>query len=744
LKLIVAAVTLSASFAVFAPAQAQQAAKTPATAHPWTIADIGRASFLSAFPPSDPVWSPNSRYLTYLSPKNDDLLSVDPATGKISVLVEHAKLQSIMESKINEKDRDHRNRYHTSDYHFAPNSTDVLFDTGGELWLYNTTANTGAKVTDTGSGSGDDPKFSPDSAYISYLSNHNLFVHNLHGSGADLNLTNTTDPAVLNGEVDWVYEEELDVRSNYFWSPDSKSLAYLQANEAKVPEYPLVDWIPTHPTTDQQRYPQPGDPNPDVRVGVVSITGGATQWIKLPLSPGDDYIPRLGWVNDHIVWVETLTRDHKHFGIWFADARTGEARQVISETAEKFFDESYDVTFLTQSPQVIVTSWRDGFTHMYLYTYDAAAPLASDARLNGEVEKGDYEVDEVEGVNESAKTIFYRSNQGDPLQKQIWAVRYDGTGKHQVSVSHGYHKGTVAPNGAFFADEASDTIVPPTMSVCNAAGTCNSYWHGEPIKDFTVRAPQELHLKAADGKTVIYAALLLPEGVTSAASVPLLNNPYGGPHAQTVDDRFSPELFFDQLCTEHGIAVLHVDNRGMGGRGRDFAYAAYHDMGPVQFADQMAAIDQVLAQNPVLDPKRLGWWGWSWGGTFTLWALTHSDRFKAGVAVAPVTDWHNYDSIYTERYMSLPTNNAAGYKDNSAITTVASLKGRILIAHGTGDDNVHMQNTIQYIQGLVNAGVPYDLQLFPRKTHSIAGPEARLELFNRIVYQFETYLRDAK
>jgi dipeptidyl-peptidase-4 len=741
LKLIYAALALSSVVSLAAIAPAQQA---PKPTRPWTIADIGRTAMSSAFPPSDPVWSPDSGRLTYLSPSNDDLLSVDPATGKVSVLVEHARLQSIMDAKISEKDRDHRNRYHTSDYHFAPNSTDVLFDTGGELWLYDTTKNSGAKVTDTGEGSGDDPKFSPNSGYISYLSNHNLFVHKLNGSGADLNLTRTTDPAIINGEVDWVYEEELDVRSNYFWSPDSKSIAYLQANETKVPQYPIVDWIPTHPTTDQQRYPQPGDPNPDVRVGVVSITGGATRWIKLPLSPGNDYIPRFGWINDHIVWIETVTRDHKHFGIWFADAHTGEARQVLSETAEKFFDESYDVHFMEKSSQFIVTSWRDGFTHIYLYSFDTAHPMAANATLDREVEKGDYEVDEVEGMNEASKTIFYRSNQGDPLQKQIWAVQYDGSGKRQVSTSHGYHKGTISPDGTFFADEASDTTVPPTMSVCSGSGACNLYWHGEPIGDFTVRAPQELHLKAADGTTTIYATLLLPAGATSAASVPLVNNPYGGPHAQTVEDRFSPELFFDQLCTEHGIAVLHVDNRGMGGRGRDFAYAAYHDMGPVQFADQMAAIDQVLAQNPVLDPKRLGWWGWSWGGTFTLYALTHSDRFKAGVAVAPVTDWHNYDSIYTERYMSLPAENAAGYKDNSVVTTAAGLKGRILIAQGTGDDNVHMQNTIQFIQGLIDAGVPYDLQLFPRKTHSIAGPEARLELFNRIVYHFETYLRDAK
>jgi dipeptidyl-peptidase-4 len=225
--------------------------------------------------------------------------------------------------------------------------------------------------------------------------------------------------------------------------------------------------------------------------------------------------------------------------------------------------------------------------------------------------------------------------------------------------------------------------------------------------------------------------------------VPLIVNPYGGPGPQTVANRWNDNLLFDELLAQHGFAVLHADNRGTGNRGRAFSQAAYHNFGPVQLEDQLTVVDAVLAQYPQLDKQRLGWWGWSWGGTFTLYSLTHSDRFRAGVSVAPVTDWHNYDSIYTERYMSEPADFVSGYKDFSVVNSANHLHGRLLLAHGTGDDNVHMENTVQFVQKLIEAGIPYDLQIFPRKTHSIAGPDVRTELFNRILAHFEEYLKPA-
>jgi dipeptidyl-peptidase-4 len=267
------------------------------------------------------------------------------------------------------------------------------------------------------------------------------------------------------------------------------------------------------------------------------------------------------------------------------------------------------------------------------------------------------------------------------------------------------------------------------------------FWQTRALEPYRLRAPAQFEVKAHDGST-LYATLLLPEGAATAASVPLIMNPYGGPGPQQVSNRWGNDsVLFDELLTQHGFAVLHADNRGTGNRGRAFAQAAWHNFGPVQLEDQLTVLDAVLARYPQLDNKRVGFWGWSWGGTFTLYALSHSDRFRAGVAVAPVTNWRNYDSIYTERYMSLPAEFPDGYRNFSVMNAAANLKGHLLIALGTGDDNVHMENTVQYVQKLIEAGIPYDLQIYPRKTHSISGPDVRMHLYNRILAEFEEYLK---
>lgn len=703
----------------------------------WTVEDIfgGR---LEGHAPGEMTWAPDASRAIYFG-DSGDLMQLSASTGKVSKLLGRDKLAAIMKTNLDEQDRDHRARYNEANFFWAPDSKHLLFDTNGTLWLYDLKTETGTEVGNTGQGSGDDPKFSPNGQYISYLRDHNLYVE--RPSGQAIAVTNTHEPTLLNGEVDWVYLEELDVRSNYFWSPDSKQIAYLQMNEEAVPQYPIVDWIPTHASVEQQRYPQPGDANPGVRVGVVSAAGGKTTWLKVPLSMGNDYIPRFGWVNPHVVWIEELARDHKHLNIYFADAHSGDVRLALAQTDDKFFDATYDVKFFAPG-EFLVTCWQDGHTHIYRYTYDAANPLDGAAQPAQELEKGDYEVSSIKSIDLNTRTVYYLSNEGDPRQQQIWAVKLDGSGKRRISHGDGVHDPNFAEGEPVYTDKYSSLLTPPSFSFCRDGEACRTIWQQEPPKGYELLHPEMLELKAADGKTTLYASLLLPPGAASPASVPLINNPYGGPYAQTVRDSWGGSgYFFDLLLAQHGFAVLHVDNRGMGGRGRDFAQAAYRNFGPVQLSDQLAAIDQVLAKYPQLDRNRLGWWGWSWGGTFTLNALSHSDRFKAGVAVAPVTDFRNYDSIYTERYLGLPAENADAYREASALESAKNLKGRLLLVHGTGDDNVHFANSIQYIQKLIDAHIAYDFQPYPRKTHSIAGPVAHTHLFHRILFQFETYLK---
>ena len=715
---------------------AAQAVPDQAAAKPLSVDAIYGHGSLAGRPPQGLTWSPDGKHLTYLD--GGELIDLDPGTGKPHVLVSRAKLASLSGESNSETDRDHRERYRMASYLWAPDSAHLVFDSSGRLWDYDLHNGTGVQIGYSGEGSGDDPKFSPNGEYLSFIRDHGLAVVRLRDSGSQPNMVAAApNPTTLNGQVDWVYEEELETRSNYFWSPDSKSLAYLQMNETDVPEYPIEDWIPTHAKIDMQRYPQPGDPNPDVRVGVVRADGGKTVWMKLPIRPGQDYIPRFGWVDRKTLWIETLARDQRHRDIYFADAATGLAHSVLQIADDKFLDDKYNVT--VDGGYVVLTSWTDGHNHIYLYSYDQANPAVAPLKMERQLTTGDFEVVEVLRVDSAQRLVFYASNEGDLQSLQLWQTTFDGERK-QLTAGAGHHDAKLSPVSLDFVDGHSTRLEPPVLSLCHAGAKCGVFWQTHALEAFHLRDPQQLQVKAHDG-TTLYATLLLPVGVGGPASVPLIVNPYGGPGAQTVVNRWGDGLLFDELLTRHGFAVLHADNRGMSGRGRDFEQAAYHDFGPVQLEDQLTVVDAALAQYPQLDPQRLGFWGWSWGATFTLYALTHSDRFRAGVAVAPVTDWRNYDSIYTERYLSLPADSAQGYHDFAVVNSAAKLKGHLLLVHGTGDDNVHMENTVQFVQQLIEAGIPYDLQIYPRKTHSIAGPDVRTHLFNRILAQFEQYLK---
>ncbi len=757
--LLMRTITLPLSFVValsLAAAAAQAPEKLPrstAPAKPLTVEAIYSHGPLIGEPPGELAWSPDGKHLTYLD--SGQLMDMDPATGKAHVLVSAAKMAPLDGGSDSERDRDHRERYNMASYIWAPDSAHLLFDSNGRLWLYDLHNGTGVQIGFSGLLSGDDPKFSPDGCCVSFIREHGLAVIRLRDPGTPMavlapapNPSSANGQVILNGEVDWVYEEELDVRSNYFWSPDSKNIAYLQMNESQVPTCPLTDWIPTRAQVYWQRYPQPGDSNPDVRLGVVDARGGKTAWLKIPFHGGDDYVPRFGWVDRRTLWIETLNRDHKHRALFFADAENDDVRQMLEISDDKFLDETYDIA--VGDGAIVLTSWNDGHNHLYLYSYNKEKPLAADAKPAGQLTKGDFEVADVYRVDTANKVVDFTSNEANPLEQQIWQADFRG-GRKRLSSGAGFHEATFAPDGSAFTDKFSARMTPPVMRLCQApekppvtaapagAANCRVFWETHALDSYHLRAPQQLEVKADDG-TTLYATLLLPQGTANPATAPLIVNPYGGPHDQVVANRWENSLLFDELLAQHGFAVLHADNRGTGSRGRAFAQAAYRNFGPVQLEDQLTVIDAALGKYPQLDPRRMGWWGWSWGGTFTLYAMTHSDRFRAGVAVAPVSDWRDYDSIYTERYLGLPAEDPEGYRDFSPVNSAANLKGRLLLVHGTGDDNVHIGNTVQFVEKLVEGGIPYDLQIYPRKTHSISGPVDRTHLYNRILAQFEMAL----
>ncbi|MGC2695397.1 MAG: S9 family peptidase [Candidatus Angelobacter sp.] len=709
-----------------------------ATAQELTIQSIYAPNGLTGRAPDTVKWSPDGKKVSYFLHQEQgekaDLYYIDVASGKPAVMVASEKIAAMkppVSTAKDDREKDNRERYHVAGYHWAPDSERILFDANGQLWYF--TLTTGKSVALSAPGeSATDPKFSEDGKRLSYVRKHNLVVKNIDG-GSEKALTNDTSEDLLDGEVDWVYSEELDVRSNYFWSPDSSKIVFMQMNEARVPTYPITDFIPQHPTVYQEKYPKVGDPNPEVQLGVVGSNGGSIKWLRLT-DEKDIYIPRFGWVRDGVVWATVLNRAQNQLDLYFVDAASGKSRRVLSEKSDTWIETDDNLKFLKSGGKFTWPSWRDGHTHLYLYSFDKANPLAADAKLMNQVTKGDFEVFDVEGIDDANSTLYVNTNAGDARQRHLCSVKFDGSG-FQVLTKGGTHKATVSPDGKYYVDHFSALMTPPQLSFCRMGGNCEVFWQSKSVDTYKLVAPQFVDFTAEDG-TVLHGLIYLPPD-SAGKKVPLLNNPYGGPHGQTVrDDWGGASFLFNEILMRDGIAVLQVDNRGMGARGKKFAAALMHNFGEVELKDQLASIDQALQKFPQLDGSRLGWWGWSYGGYMTLFAMTHSDRFKAGIAVAPVTDWRDYDSIYTERYAGLVPQFEEGYKKGSPITYAANLKGHLLEVHGTSDDNVHMQNTMQMINALIAANKQFDLQLYPRKTHSISGPGTRVHLFTRIRSQF--------
>jgi dipeptidyl-peptidase-4 len=720
-------------------------AQSSAPVKPLTIEAIFAPGGLAGRGPENIEWSPDGTKLSFVqrddAGEHGELWYVDAATGENKVLVSAAKLASLAPdtNKVkDERERERLTRYHVAAYLWAPDSKQLIFDSQGQLWLFDLATGTAVQFTSAPDPSGD-PKFSPDGSHVSYVRKHNLYVRPASGGG-EKQLTKDSAENLFNGEIDWVYAEELSVRSNYFWSPDSKQIVFLHMDETKVPTYPLVNLIPTHPTVDNEKYPKVGDPNPVVKLGVVEADKGKVRWISLT-NDADSYIPRFGWVRDGVIWAEVLNRNEDKMDLYFVDAKSGKSRIVLTETTPgAWIDfEHVEVRFLKSNGAFLWPSWRDGNMHLYLYSFDKQNPLAADAKLERQLTHGDFQVLGIDGVDEAAGTVFFNSNQSDPRQRHLFSVKLDGTGLQQLTRDEGLNIGKFSDDGKHYGQTFVGPFTAPRITLCAVGGACFPVWQGrDEIAEYGLRAPKFLEFKAEDG-TTLYGRLLLPPDAPAAGKIPLIVNIYGGPAAQMVLKE--PSSGFDEILARKGFAIFAVDNRGTPGRDRKFETAIRHEFGAVELKDQLTALDQLFAQYSQLDKDRMAIWGWSNGGSMTLYAMTHSDRFRAGVAVAPVTNQIDYDSIYTERYMGQLKDDPTGYAESDVTKSAANLHGALMLAHGTGDDNVHFQNTMQMIDALIKAGKQFRLMIYPNKTHSISGSDARTHLFHMIEEHFERELK---
>jgi dipeptidyl-peptidase-4 len=721
---------------------------------PLTIESIFSSSGITGRAPEGLHWAPDRKFFTYIQ-RNDSgehaqLWSVDASTAKKKILVSDEKLAKLapsIEALKDDRQKDQITRYHAAPYYWAPDSKHLLFTPYGQLWFYDLGTGTTVQLSPSPDGVRD-PKFSSDGKRLAYVRAHNLYVQGLDDrfpkqiTSSSSERERADHSNILNGEVDWVYAEELSVRSNYFWSPDNNRIAFLEMDETRVPVYPLVDWMPTHPSLDLEKYPKAGDSNPAVRIGVVSSNGGKVRWISLT-DQRDIYIPRFAWLNASTLWAEVLNRHQNEMGLYFVDVDSGRSRKVLTESEPNtWVNVNDDFTILHSSGQFLWTSWRDGHTHIYLYSYDKTSPLASEATLERQLTSGDFEVLGIQSVDQNNDVVYFNCNKDDPRQQQIYSVKLDGSDLRRISKEDGFHDPTFADKSSAYIDNYSTAFTPNRFSVCDRAANCRVFAELRPVADYGLAPFKHLEFTADDG-TTLYGQLLLPPD-SNDSKVPVIVNIYGGPAAQVVVDQWSQwagaSMLFAQILARDGFAVFFVDNHGTPNRGQKFSAAIRHEFGEIELRDQLTALDQLFAEYPQFDRNRVGIWGWSNGGSMTLYALTHSDRFQAGASVAPVTDWHDYDSIYTERYQGLPSEDPAVY--NNPITKFADkLHGALLLAHGTEDDNVHLQNTIQMADALIRANKQFRLMVYPNKTHSIEGAECRIHLFHMIEDHFEQRLK---
>ncbi len=726
---------------------------------PLTIDAIFADGGITGRAPENIQWSPDGAKFSFIqrddSGDHGELWFVDAASGEKKLLVSEAKLATLapdVEKIKNEREKERITRYHVAAYQWSPDSKQLLFDSQGQLWLYSLESATAVQFTSAPDPSSD-PKFSPDGTRLAYLRKHDLYVRPVKG-GNERQLTKDRDENLLNGEVDWVYAEELDVRSNYFWSPDGRQIAFLQMNETQVPSYPIEDWLAPRASVDMEKYPNPGDPNPTVRLGVINASGGKPKWITLTEDNDDKdkdkdiYIPRFGWLRDGLLWAEVLNRAQTNLDLYFVDARSGRSRKVLTEAdPDGWVWVNDDFKVLKSGDRFTWASWRDGTTQLYLYSFDKADPLAADAKLERQLTKGDFEVlgnsrphSAIEAVDEAAGVIYFTCDKDDPRQRQLYSVKLDGSSLQRISPEDGTHESTFADDGKHYVDEFSASTTPPRMSICAVGGSCKTVWQSRNVDGFDIIPWKPVLLTAEDG-TPLYGELLLPPQDSQAdGKIPLIIYIYGGPAGQTVRNEWRD--LFSQIPAHNGFAVFTVDNRGTPGRDRKFQVAIRHQYGAIELKDQLTALDQLFAAYPQLDRGRVGIWGWSNGGSMTLYAMTHSDIFKAGVSVAPVTDWHDYDSIYTERNNGLPSDKTTtSYADMDLPKAASQLHGSLLLVHGTSDDNVHFQNSVQMVEALLQAGKQFRFMIYPGKTHGVSGSVDQTHLFHMIEDHFERELK---
>jgi dipeptidyl-peptidase-4 len=713
---------------------AQQAATVPGKA--LTVERIYSQPSLSGRLTRGLEWTPDSKELSYFETKGTgkeaktELWVMDAANGERHLLVAADKLESILPVDGPKPTQvTGLGRRAPAQYQWAPDGGGILFQGPTALAWMDLKRQT-ARTLVSGKAALADPKISPDGQYVSFVRDHNLWLVGI-ADEKERAVTQGGSEEIRKGELDWVYPEELEIKTAYWWSPDSSAIAYLEMDERKVSQYPLVDFASPSGEAEMERYPVAGGANPIVRVLVAPVGGGETRVMDVGAET-DIYIPRVNWVRDskHVA-IQRLNRAQTILDLLFADVGTGSTRVALTEKDSSWINVSDDLCFLKDGKRFLWSSERSGYRHLYLYSLDG--------KQLGQISKGEWEVTSLDGVDESKGLVYFTAVEKSPLERHLYRAGLDGSGFTRVTKDAGVHAAVLAPDAAAFYDSYSNAATPPRQDLCRADGSRVAAINENKVAELAEYhlSPMEfLTVKSRDGVS-LNANIIKPPDFNPQKKYPVLVYTYGGPHAQVVRNAWGGATFlWHELMAQKGYIIFSVDNRGSTARGHVFEAPLHLRLGAQELSDQRDGV-QYLKSLPYVDDNRIGIWGWSYGGYMTLHAMFEAgDDFKVGFAGGPVTDFHYYDSIYTERYLGLPQQNEKGYVDSSPVKYAGQLKGKLLIAHGTGDDNVHYANTLTLINQLIDAGKYVEVMAFPGRGHGVSDPPARKVLMQRVTRYF--------
>ncbi|HEY5805083.1 MAG TPA: S9 family peptidase [Lysobacter sp.] len=608
------------------------------------------------------------------------------------------------------------------DYQWAPDSKALLFPLGGELYLYDLSKSGKAAVRKLTSGEGfaTDPKLSPKGGFVSFVRDRNLWGIDL-ASGKQIQLTRDGSATIGNGVAEFVADEEMDRHTGYWWAPDDSAIAFARIDETPVPVQKRYEVYPDRTEVVEQRYPAAGDHNVLVKLGVVAPKAGAApKWVDLGKEQ-NIYLARVDWRDPKHLTFQRQSRDQHTLELIESDLASGKQRVLVTETSKTWVPLHNDLRFLNDG-RILWNSERSGFEHLYVLDADGGNARA--------LTSGDWPVDAVLAVDEAAGQVYFAAGKDSPLDALVYRVPLDGGAIARLSKADGMHAASFAANASVFVDNWSNSTTPPQLELFRNDGTRIAALLKNELSDpqhpyakfAAAQQPIEFGtLTAADGKTPLHYSVLKPAGFQAGKQYPVVVMVYGGPASQTVKRTWAPD--FNQYLAQHGYVVFSIDNRGTPRRGAAFGGALYGKQGEVEVADQLKGVEW-LKQQPWVDGKRIGVYGWSNGGYMTLMLLAKaSDQYACGVAGAPVTDWGLYDTHYTERYMGLPAGNADGYRDARVLQHIDGLKSKLLLIHGMADDNVLFTNSTVLMSALQKRGQPFELMTYPGAKHGLKGAD---------------------